>query len=98
MTSLLIIEDFNVIKYAFSGLWTAQILIVVYPLAFQTTKKNFCDDIIVTVTFAPHAADNIVLFENFLIIRIKNIVFSIRSLQKEKTVDKSVFLYIQIHR
>jgi len=41
---------------------------VVNPLAFQATKKAFCNGVIVAVAFATHAADNIMLFENFMII------------------------------
>ena len=63
-----VIEDFDVIKQALDGFGPAYVPIVIDPLAFESSKKAFGDRIVIAVALAAHAADDIVFFENFLII------------------------------
>ena len=41
---------------------------VIYPLTLEPTEEAFRNSIVVAVTFAAHAAEHTMLFENILVI------------------------------
>ena len=55
---------------------------MVDPLAFQTSEEAFCNGVIIAVALAAHAADDAMIFENFLIIGRSVLAAPIRMVQQ----------------
>ncbi len=73
-----VVEDFKVIKQALDRFRPAEVPLVVNPLAFQAAKEAFRNGIIVAITFPAHAANDAMLFENFLIIGRRILTATVR--------------------
>jgi hypothetical protein len=68
VTSFSVVEDFNVVKQAADCFGAAGVPVMIHPFGFKKVEEAFRNRVIVTVSFAAHAASHAMLGKQFLVI------------------------------
>jgi hypothetical protein len=67
MTSITVVENFNVFKNIQSGLISGGVVPIKDQLDFESSEKTFHRGVVKTITFAAHTTDHLILCQQSLI-------------------------------